>query len=148
MIRKIAGLLALAGAVLVTGCATTIPPAAPELDQAAKTFSAPPDKAGLYIYRNEFLGSAIKFEVFLDGKRLGEMPSKTYFYVEVPPGKHNVTGTAENTSSLDFEVLPGRLYYVWQEAKMGLLYSRNLVQLVDESVGRAGVMECRRIEMN
>src|SRR5688572_23013539 len=116
MIRKLAGLLALAGAVLATGCATTIPPAAPELDQAAKTFTAPPDKAGLYIYRNEFLGAAIKFEVFLDGKRLGELPSKNYFYVEVPPGQHTVTGTAENSSSIDFEALSGRLYYVWQEA--------------------------------
>jgi hypothetical protein len=31
---------------------------------------------------------------------------------------------------------------------MGVFIARNLVQLVDESVGRAGVMECRRIETN
>ena len=148
MIRKIAGPLLLACAVLATGCATSIPPAAPELDQAAKTFTAPADKAGLYVYRNEFLGAAIKFEVFLDGKRLGELPSKNYFYVEVPPGKHTVTGKAENESSIDFEALPGRLYYVWQEAKMGVFIARNLVQLVDEGVGRAGVMECQRIDLN
>jgi hypothetical protein len=148
MIRKIAAPLLLACVVLITGCATVIPPAAPELDQAAKTFTAPAEKAGLYIYRNELLGSAIKFEVALDGKRLGELPSKNYFYVEVPPGKHTVTGKAENESSVEFEALPGRLYYVWQEAKMGVFIARNLVQLVDEKVGRAAVMECRRIDLN
>jgi hypothetical protein len=81
----------------------------------------------------------------MDGKYLGETASKTYFYEEVAPGSHTVTGKAENESSVTFQAVAGKLYYIWQEIKMGLFQPRNELQLVDEATGRAGVLESRRI---
>ena len=143
MMRTLAASLAVSVA-LVSGCAS-VPEASAELDQAAKRFSAPNDRAGLYIYRNETFGAAIKVNVLMDDKYLGETASKTYFYVEVPPGKHTVVSKAENESMVSFDAIAGRLYYVWQEIKMGLFQPRTELKLVDETTGRAGVMESKRI---
>jgi hypothetical protein len=143
MIKALAGLLA-ASIALLSGCAS-VPEASAELDQAAKGFTAPSDRAGVYIYRNETFGAAIKVNVLMDDKYLGETASKTYFYVEVPPGKHTVISKAENESTVSFDALAGRLYYVWQEIKMGLFQPRTELKVVDEATGRAGVMESKRI---
>jgi hypothetical protein len=35
--------------------------------------------------------------------------------------------------------------YVWQEVKMGVMYARNKLTLVDEATGKAGVNECSLI---
>jgi hypothetical protein len=144
MARKAVGFLLVALAALASGCAS-VPEASPEQDQAAKTFKAPRDRAGVYVFRNETMGAAIKLHVLMDGKYLGETASKTYFYEEVAPGSHTVTGKAENESSVTFQAVAGKLYYIWQEIKMGLFQPRNELQLVDEATGRAGVLESRRI---
>ena len=141
---RFAGLLFAAAVAVLSGCAS-VPEASPELDQAAKSFAAPRDKAGVYVYRNETMGAAIKLHVLLDEKYLGETASKTYFYTEVEPGVHTVTGKAENDSSVRFNAVAGRLYYIWQEIKMGLFQPRNELRLVDDATGRAGVLESRRI---
>lgn len=87
----------------------------------------------------------MKLHVLMDGNYLGETAAKTYFYTEVAPGKHTVTGKGENESSVSFDALAGRLYYIWQEIKIGGFSARNELKLVDETTGRAGVMESRRI---
>ena len=117
-------------------------------DAAAKTFVAPKDGAGIYIYRNETMGAAVKMDVALDGSPIGQTAAKTYFYREVRPGKHVVTSVAENSESLEIDAEPGVLYYVWQEVKMGILRARNKLQLVDENVGKQGVLESKLAESN
>ena len=132
-------------AALLSGCAS-VPMADPKMDVAAKSFAAPRDKAGVYIYRNESMGAAIKMDVLLNGKPLGETAAKTYFYVEVEPGTHTVTGKSENESSVRFHALAGKLYYIWQEVTMGIMYARNSLKLVDDKEGRAGVLESQLIQ--
>ena len=134
----------LALAALLGGCASA-PMADPRLDAEAKTFRPSPGKAGVYIYRNETFGAAISMDIALDGRVLGPTASKTYYYVEVMPGPHTVRGKAENESTVSFQALADRLYFIWQEVKMGLFMARNELQLVDEATGRAGVMESQRI---
>lgn len=128
----------------LVGCAS-VPLGDVKQDEAAKTFAVKGDKAGVYIYRNETLGAALKFDLTLDGKYLGQTASKTYFYQEVAPGKHTLTSKAENTDTLEFEAMAGKLYYVWQEVKVGLLTARNKLKLVDEAEGKQGVLESKLI---
>ena len=142
---KLAGIVLAIVVATVSGCAT-VEMADAGADSAAKAFAAPSgDKAGVYIYRNETFGAAIKLNVLLDGRYLGETASKTYFYEEVAPGMHTVTGKAENESKVSFQAMAGRLYYIGQEVKMGMFQPRNELQLVDEATGRAGVLESKRI---
>ena len=145
MVRKflLAGLLI--STVLVTGCAT-VPMASAERDAQAKAFTVKPDKANIYVYRNETFGAAVKLDVDLDGRPLGETVAKSYFALEVTPGKHTVASRAENNSVLDVNAEAGKNYFVWQEVKFGVLSARSLLQLVDEATGKSGVAECKLIE--
>jgi hypothetical protein len=74
---------------------------------------------------------------------MGQTAANTYLYKEVAPGKHTLTSKAENTDTLEVEVLPGTVTFVWQEVKMGVLYARSKLRLVDEAQGKQGVQECK-----
>jgi hypothetical protein len=124
----------------LVGCAS-VPMGDAKQDAALKAFSIPADRAGVYIYRNESIGAAVKMDVAVDGKPIGQTAAKTYLYKEVTPGKHTITSTAENTDSLEVDAKPGSLSYVWQEVKMGILYARTKLHLVDETEGKKGVLE-------
>ncbi|HEX8884652.1 MAG TPA: DUF2846 domain-containing protein [Noviherbaspirillum sp.] len=109
--------VAIVAAASLIGCAS-VPMGDVKRDTELKSFTAKPAVAGIYIYRNETLGSAVRMGLEVDGKPIGQSAAKTYFYKEVPPGKHTVTSTAENKDSLEIETVAGKLYYVWQEVKM------------------------------
>jgi hypothetical protein len=141
MMKLIAAMIVAVGLV---GCAS-VPLGDVKLDEAAKTFAVKGDKAGIYVYRNESLGAALKFDLSLDGKNLGQTAAKTYFYQEVAPGKHTLTSKAENTDTLELDTMAGKLYYVWQEVKLGVLTARNKLSLVSEEEGKKGVLESKLI---
>lgn len=127
------------------GCAS-VPMGDAKQDAALKTFSVPADKAGVYIYRNESMGAAVKMDVELDGKPIGQTAANTYLYKEVAPGKHTITSKAENADTLEIDAKPGTLSYVWQEVKMGLMYARTKLHLVSEADGKKGVLETKLAE--
>ncbi len=129
----------------LVGCAS-VPMGDAKQDAALKTFSVPADKAGVYIYRNESMGGAVKMDVELDGKAIGQTAANTYLYKEVAPGKHTISSKAENTDSIEIDAKPGMLSYVWQEVKMGVLYARTKLHLVGEGKGKKGVLETKLAE--
>ena len=133
-------LLTAAAALLAAGC-VTIPMADPAADHAAKAFTVAPGKSRIYVYRNENIGGAVTMNVLLDDHNMGQTVAKTYLVADVEPGKHKIVSIAENQDLLELTTLAGRIYYVWQEVKMGFMYARNQLQLVEEAVGRAGVLE-------
>ncbi len=126
--------------LIVSGCAS-VQMGDTQVDAKLKTFTPPKDKAALYVYRNETFGAALKMTVLLDGKILGDTASKTYLHADLEPGKHRLISKTENDSVLDFEAIAGKIYYVWQEVKMGLWQARSQLQMVDEKTGQAGVLE-------
>ncbi len=126
--------------LIVSGCAS-VQMGDSQVDAKLKTFTPPKDKAALYVYRNETFGAALKMTMLLDGKILGDTASKTYLYAELEPGKHRLISKTENDSVLDFEAIAGKIYYVWQEVKMGLWQARSQLQMMDEKTGQAGVLE-------
>jgi len=127
----------------LTGCAS-VPMASLEKDAAAKTYQVPPGKSNIYVYRNENLGGAIKLTLLMDGRLIGDTGPKTYYLLEVDPGRHTLLSKAENDSVLELNTETGKNYFVWQEVKMGLWQPRSLLQQVDEATGKAGVEECKR----
>jgi hypothetical protein len=146
MLKKLASAGALALVVLATGCAS-VPMAKPELDTAAKSYSVKPDKANIYVYRNETFGAAIKMPVVLNGKLVGDTAAKTFLILEVPPGKHTVMSKTENDSTVTVDAAAGRNYFLWQEVKMGMFAARSSLQQVDDAIGKAGIAECKLIEV-
>ncbi|MES2583252.1 MAG: DUF2846 domain-containing protein [Pseudomonadota bacterium] len=132
-------------ALNLVGCATVTMGDAKQ-DATLKTFTAPKDKAGVYVFRNETMGAAIKMDVAMDGQPLGQTAANTYLYKEVAPGKHTFTSKAENESTLEIDAKPGTLMYLWQEVKMGFGSARSKLQLVDQAQGQKGVLESKLAE--
>jgi len=109
----------------------------PQIDASLKTFTIDPDKAGIFIYRNEILALAVKMNVAVDGTPLGQTAAKTYLYTPVAPGKHIITSYAENTDSLEVDIKAGTQVYVWQEIKFG---PNVKLHLMNDAVGKKGVL--------
>jgi hypothetical protein len=82
-------------------------------------------------------------DVTIDGEAIGQTAAKTYFYKELPPGKHVITSKTENVDTLEIETKPGVLSYVWQEVKLGILSARSKLHLVSEEEGKKGVLESK-----
>jgi hypothetical protein len=130
--------------LVLSGCAS-VPMAPLEQDAQAKQFTPAPSRAALYIYRSENFGGAIPMSVSVNGKAIGQTAAKTYFLLNVLPGKYTVESHAENVSNLSLTAEAGKNYFVWQEVKMGMWMARSLLQQVDEAIGRAGVTESKLI---
>ncbi len=73
---------------LLAGCAS-VPMSTPAEDASAKQFAPVDGKSVLYVYRNETFGAAIKMDLDVDGKPVGETASKTYFRFVLDPGPHH-----------------------------------------------------------
>ena len=117
--RNFAAAFSLVLMLLLSGCAS-VPMAPLDQDSRAKDFSPIPNKASLYIYRNESFGAAIPMTVSVNGKALGQTAAQTYFRLNLTPGKYNVESHAENVSNLPLTTEAGKNYFVWQEVKMGM----------------------------
>jgi hypothetical protein len=135
----------LLAALLLTGCAS-VPMASVEQDTQAKAFTVKSDESNIYLFRNESMGAAVKMDVVLDGKPVGQTVAKSYMKFEVKPGQHTLISKSEDDDVLNVNTEAGKNYFVWQEVKMGMLYARSLLHLSDEQTGKAGVLECKLIE--
>ncbi|WP_068173897.1 DUF2846 domain-containing protein [Hydrogenophaga taeniospiralis] len=134
---------AMLAASLATGCASVNMADATQ-DAARKTFTAPADKAGIYIYRNETMGAAVKMPVTVDGQMIGQTAANTYLYKEVAPGKHKVESLTEGSENkMEVDVKAGTLTYIWQEVKMGMWAAASKLHLVSPEQGQKGVMETK-----
>ncbi len=143
MLRKTIIGVVFASTVLMSGCAS-VPMAPKEADAALKTFAAPSEgKAALYIYRNSFVGQALKKTVTLDGVVVGETANKVYFYKEITPGEHTLATESEfSDNALTFSAAPGHTYFVEQYIKLGVFVGGAGLRMVDDGVGKQGISEC------
>ena len=106
--------------ILLASCATTHmakPEKAPDL-----SFS--PDKATLVIIRESWVGGAIVFWNYLDGKLIGETMGQNYFVTPVTPGSHYVVVATENTCVAHFDFKSGKTYFLGEGVTMGVWRAR------------------------
>jgi hypothetical protein len=125
------------------GCAS-VPMASKEEDNTKKEFLAPPQgSSGLYIYRNSHLGGALKKDVYIDGKLIGETAPMTYFYKRVESGKHTLSTESEfSENDLILQAESGKNHFINQYIKLGVFVGGAGLELVPEKEGRNGVLEC------
>ncbi len=139
MLKKITLITTIA--VLMTGCAS-VNMASPEQSTQAKQFNSPSEgNAGLYIYRNSFVGKALKKDIWVDGKCLGESAPDVFFYTEVEGGKQHTLQTESEFSpnSLKMMVEAGKNYFIRQFIKMGVFAGGAGLEQISEEQGKADV---------
>ena len=133
--------------LLLQGCAS-VQMASNEADSAAKAFNVTPEKSTIYLFRDEFMGAAVTMDVYLDGKFQGFTGANTYFVWVVDPGEHEIKSVAENDEVVKITTEPGKIYYIWQEVKMGIMSGRNKLSVVDEERGKKGVNASKLIDVS
>ncbi len=143
MLKKALFGAAIISVSLLSGCAS-VPMAPMEQDAAAKMFSPPAaDKAGLYVFRNTFVGQALKKTVSLDGVIIGETANKTFFFRDIRPGSHTLSTESEFSDNvITFQADGGKNYFAEQYIKMGVFVGGAALKMVPEEEGKRKVLEC------
>jgi Protein of unknown function (DUF2846) len=139
MYKKLA-LIALASS-LFAGCAS-VPMASKEDSNKAKAFNLPSgENAGLYIYRAGGLGGALKKDVWIDDKCVGETAPNMFFYETVKGGEEHKISTESEFSPNDLVLKTdsGKNYFVKQYLKMGVFVGGANLELVDEDKGKKDI---------
>lgn len=144
MFYQIKRLFAVSIVMIASGCAS-INKAPVALDTEAKQFKTKPDIAQVYVYRNETLGAAISMPVTVDNQLAGNTGPNSFFKFDLKPGSHTFTSQGDGSElTVDTEV--GKLYFIWQEVKVGMFSGGSKLQLVDPAKGMKGVSECTLIQ--
>jgi len=123
--------------MLLGGCAS-VPLASEAENTAVKAFPTPEnDKAGLYVYRDSFAGKALKKDVYIDGRCLGETADRVFFYQQISAGQPHIVGTESEFSpnNLTLNVVPGKNYFVRQFIKVGVFVGGAGLEQVPENEG-------------
>ena len=100
--------------IVMTGCAS-VPMETADKNSIAKKFNPPSEgSSGLYIYRNSFVGKALKKDIWVDGKCIGETASDIYFYETVDGDTNHKVSTESEFSPNDLliKVKSGMNYFI------------------------------------
>ncbi len=138
---KIVPVVALTATLLISGCAS-VDMASKAESAKAKEFNPPSQgNAGVYVYRDSVIGTALKKDVWINGKCIGESAPDVFFYTEVEGAKsHKVDTESEfspNTLELMFD--SGKNYFIRQFLKMGLFVGGAGLELIPEEEGKIAV---------
>ena len=102
----------------------------------------------MYVYRNSFVGKALKKDIWIDGKCVGESAPDVFFHTEVQGGKtHKIDTESEfspNTLELIFEA--GKNYFIRQYIKMGVFVGGAGLEQVPEEQGKKDIGQLEMAE--
>jgi hypothetical protein len=112
-------------------------------DSTGKVLPAISDKAIVYIIRPSSLAFAIRMDVNCDSTYIGTTGAKRYLYTVLSPGKYTFLSRSENKSTLEVSLEAGKIYYLEQQVKMGMIYARTKLKLVDEEKGKGILSKCK-----
>lgn len=126
---------------LLAGCAS-VTMESKEASESAKKFGQPSSgNAALYIYRSGSFGGALKKDLWVNGKCIGESAPNVFFYEEVRgDAEHKVSTESEfSPNDLLVRVKAGVNYFIRQYIKMGLFVGGAGLELVSEEEGKKEV---------
>jgi len=135
-------LLALA-VTLFSGCAS-VPMENKQASNHAKLFPSPSEgSSGLYVYRMSGVGGALKKDIWVDDKCVGETAPDVFFYEEVEGNKEHKISTESEFSPNDISLMTesGRNYFIKQYIKMGVFVGGANLEVSTETQGKLDVAQ-------
>src|SRR5688572_13295366 len=109
MLKIWIGALSLLAAL--TGCESMLPSS--QAMQAVR-IEGTPGMAVIYIVRPDPDLSVVAAPIALDDRLLGTTYPGTYFRVEVPAGRHRLSGYGVDSGNITLDVQAGQVYFVQQ----------------------------------
>ena len=113
-----------------------------EMSEKIKKFETPTSgNSGLYIFRDSNLGAALKKDIWVDGKCIGESAPKVFFHTEVTGGKEHIIATESEFSPNEISLFleAGKNYFVRQFVKLGVFVGGAGLEVVPEEEGKAAI---------
>ncbi|WP_434581349.1 DUF2846 domain-containing protein [Sulfurimonas sp. NW15] len=129
--------------IFMVGC-STVPLEPKEASQNAKQFTPPPaGKAGIYVYRDSVFGGALKKDIWIDNKCLGESAPKVFFYQDVKGNKMHIISTESEFSpnQLVINTKAGKNYFIRQYIKMGAFVGGADLEQINEDEAKKAISE-------
>ena len=143
MLKKL-GFIALLSSILA-GCAS-VPMESKEISDKVKSFSVPTNgNSGLYLYRTLGMGTALKKDIFVDNKCIGESATDIFFYEEVKGNmEHKISTESEfSPNDLLLKTEAGKNYFIKQYIKPGMFVGGADLELIEENEGKKDISESR-----
>jgi hypothetical protein len=123
----------------LAGC-SSVPLGDPVRSAELKRFEIKQGVGQVYICRGDGHRNGSRLSVDLDGKPVTRLVGSTFFYVEVPPGKHEVAARShEHDSIIPFSIAAGeqKFFQVWYTE--GIIFLWAFVEERDVASGKACV---------
>jgi hypothetical protein len=127
----------------MVGC-STVPLEPKNISENAKIFSLPPKgESGIYVYRDSIFGAALKKDIWIDNKCLGESAPKVFFYTTVKGNTTHIIATESEFSpnQLVINTKAGKNYFVRQYIKMGVFVGGADLELINADEAKKAISE-------
>lgn len=132
--------------LLLSGCASTSK--APESSSnEAKNFNAPHGKGTVFLYRTgRAVGAVGQLKVKVNSTDAGGTGPGTFFRWDLTPGTYTFSSsTSESSAVVQLDVEVGKVYFLRQDARMGVNSGRVTLVEVDSKRGESEVKNCQLI---
>ena len=129
---------------LSTGCASTSKASETKSNEAT-AFQAPQGKGSVYLYRTgRAVGAAGQLTVKVNSQDAGGTGPGTFFKWDLKPGTYTIaSSTGESSAVIQIEVKEGEVYYIRQDARLGIDQGRVTMKEVDAKKGQAEIKSCK-----
>lgn len=126
------------------GCASTSK-APSEKSQEAKSFQAPDDRGTVFVYRTgRAVGAAGQLQVKVNSTDAGGTGPGTFFRWDLQPGTYTFSSsTGESSAVVQLDVKAGEVYFIRQDARLGIDKGRVSMKEVDAKKGQKEVQGCK-----
>ena len=143
-INRLNFLLLFSFSLIAYGCASTSK-ASSDKSEEAKSFSAPVDKGTVYLYRTgRAVGAAGQLTVKVNSDNAGGTGPGTFFKWDLKPGTYTFASTTgESSAVIELDVIAGQVYFIRQDARMGVSDGRVTMKKVDSKKGEKEVKGCK-----
>ncbi len=113
--------------------------------EEAKAFNAPEGKGSVFLYRTgRFVGAAGQLNVKVNGIDAGGTGPGSFFKWDLKPGVYTFfSSTAESSATEQIDVKAGEVYFLRQDARLGLANGRVTIVKVDHKKGMEEVSQCK-----
>ena len=130
-------------AIFSVGCAS-VKMESKEASEIIKQFPKPTEgNAGLYLYRDSVFGAALKKDIFVNGKCIGESAPNVFFYTQVEGGKTHTIETESEFSPNKISLLAeaGKNYFIRQFIKMGVLVGGADLEIITDETAKPVILK-------
>ncbi len=100
----------------------------------------------VFIYRPSGLGFAVKPQVKIDEKAVGQSVGHGFFYTDQAPGAHEISISTEWKHQNTLNVTAGQPSYVECKVVPGLLVGHIIPNQLSTKEGEEGIQECKMVE--